>query len=66
MKIGQQYYDHEFGYGIVSEITTAGFTVKFYKNTVFYPHVNREKLVAISLWFCIIVISVLTILNFII
>jgi hypothetical protein len=66
MKVGQQYYDHEFGYGIVSEITTAGFTVKYYKNTVFYPHLNSEKIVAISVWFCIIVIIILSLCTFII
>jgi hypothetical protein len=59
MKVGQQYYDKSFGYGIVSEITTAGFTVKFYARTVFYPHLRNEKMLAVLVWFCIIAVSVL-------
>lgn len=60
MKVGQQYYDKQFGYGIVSEITTKGFTVRFYSRTVFYPHLRNEKLLAIIVWFCIIAVSVLS------
>jgi hypothetical protein len=59
MKVGQQYYDKAFGYGIISEINESGFKVRFYSRTVIYPHTKNERIISVIIWGVIVLVSVL-------
>lgn len=66
MKVGDKYKDKVFGWGVISEITTQGFTVKFYSRTVTYHHIRNEKAVSIVVWSVIIIVCFMSFLGWLI